>query len=122
MPGLQEGLLRPRRRDLGVQEAQPQGTQQVFLLVDLHESMGEEEMIERQVIVTWTEPEKKKPEPDVFAILTVSAKVANVTYDHAFALATWGEEDGWIFDDPLLDGADVTVHAWADLEPYGGKA
>ena len=45
-------------------------------------------MIERQVIVTWTEPEKKKPEPDVFAILTVSAKVANVTYDHALALAT----------------------------------
>ena len=84
--------------------------------------MGEEEMIERQVIVTWTEPEKKKPEPDVFVRLTVSAKVTNVTYDHAFALATWGEEDGWIFDDPLLDGADVTVHAWADLEPYGGKA
>ena len=122
MPGLQEGVLRPRRRDLGVQEAQPEGTQQVFLLVDLHESMGEEEMIERQVIVTWTEPEEKKPEPDVFVILTVSAKVANVTYDHAFALATWGEDDGWIFDDPLLDGADVTVHAGADLEPYGGKA
>lgn len=68
-------------------------------------------MIEKQVIVSWYTPEEKKPEPDVFVILTVSAKVTNVTYDHALVLATWGEEDGWIFDDPLLDGADVTVHA-----------
>lgn len=46
-------------------------------------------LIERQTIVTWTKPEKK-PEPDIFVVLTVSAKTRNVTYDHALTLATWG--------------------------------
>jgi len=83
-------------------------------------------MIERQVITTWNVPEESKgklPEDDSFVIVTVSGKCDNVTYDHAFAIANYIEDDdGWYFDDPLLERFrdNITVHAWADLEPYGG--
>ena len=80
-------------------------------------------MIERQVIVTWEDPKEKKPEPCVFVVVTVSAKLDGITYDHALAIADWcDDEDGWSFEDPMLERhADrVTVHAWADLEPYAG--
>lgn len=79
--------------------------------------------IERQVITTWHTPAERLPEDDCFVIVTVSGKCDNVTYDHAFAIANYLEdEDGWWFDDPLLERShdDITVHAWADLEPYGG--
>lgn len=80
-------------------------------------------MIERQTIVTWEDPKKKKPEPCVFVVVTVSAELDFITYDHALAVAEWrGDEGGWSFEDPMLERyADrVTVHAWADLEPYKG--
>lgn len=81
-------------------------------------------MIERQVITTWHTPAERLPEDDCFVIVTVSGKCDNVTYDHAFAIANYLEEDedSWWFDDPLLERFhdDITVHAWADLEPYGG--
>lgn len=80
-------------------------------------------MIERQVIVTWYTPEEKLPEEDVFTIVTISGKIYNVTYDHAFAIATYYKNEGWVFDDMFLDvgNRELTVEAWADLEPYGGK-
>lgn len=81
-------------------------------------------MIERQVIVTWYTPEEKLPEEDVFTIVTISGKIYNVTYDHAFAIATYYKNEGWVFDDMLLDVGknELKVDAWADLEPYGGEA
>lgn len=80
-------------------------------------------MIERQVFVTWYTPEEKKPQDDAFVIATISGKVSeNVTYDHAFAIGNYFEGEGWMFecvrDEKYLDG--ITVHAWCDLEPYGG--
>ena len=80
-------------------------------------------MIENQVIVQWNRPIDKMPKDDGFVVVTVSAECGNVTYDHAFAIANYLEEDdGWFFDDPLLERFhdSVKVHAWADLEPYGG--
>ena len=82
-------------------------------------------MIERQVIVQWNKPTEALPKDECFVIVTVSGKCDNVTYDHAFAIANYLEDfddGGWWFDDPLLERFrdDITVHAWADLEPYGG--
>ena len=78
--------------------------------------------VERQVIVQWNKPTEKLPEDDCFVVVTVSGKFGNVTYDHALLIANWMDEDGWYFEDPLAEcfNEDVTVHAWADLEPYGG--
>ena len=43
-----------------------------------------------------------------------------MTYDHALALAEWYDDGfGWgLTDDIKL--TEFTVHAWCDLEPYGG--
>lgn len=51
-------------------------------------------MIERQVITTWYTPEEKLPKDDYFVIVTVSGTLRNVTYDHAFAIANYIEDDG----------------------------
>lgn len=79
-------------------------------------------LIEKQVIVNWYTPDEKMPEDDCFVIVTVSGKFGNVTYDHALLVANWMDVDGWYFEDPLAErfNEDVMVHAWADLEPYGG--
>lgn len=83
-------------------------------------------MIERQVIVTWHTPEERLPIEDLITVVTVSAVVGGeLVYDHTFALATWcfdGEGWGWDFEDIILRQThidNITVHAWADLEPYG---
>lgn len=79
--------------------------------------------IERQTIVTWHTPDEQMPEPCVVVPVTVSGRFGNVTYDHALAIADWCDDDnGWWFQDELLNRHSdrVTVHAWADLEPYGG--
>lgn len=80
-------------------------------------------MIERQVIVTWHKPEEKLPLKDELVIVTVSGKIANITFDHCFAIASYCEEEGWWIDcaQNENDMGDLTVHAWCDLEPYGGK-
>lgn len=80
-------------------------------------------MIKRQVIVTWYSPDEKLPPNDDFVITTVSGKVGNVEYDHAFEIASWLPDDGWWFlniDTEDKDG-EIKVLAWCDLEPYGGK-
>lgn len=79
-------------------------------------------MIEQQVIVTWET--KKPPKPDIIVPVTISLKADHVTYDHAMVMADWLEEDnGWFFYDDFAQRHHelVTVHAWADLEPYGGQ-
>lgn len=83
--------------------------------------------IEQQVIVNWYPPEKKLPEEGTDVIVTVSGKrpsevFGSVEYDHAFMVAQYWDEEGWVFDN--VDGDlvfdEFTVHAWCDLEPYGG--
>lgn len=80
-------------------------------------------LVERQVIVTWTRPDDRMPEPCVFVVVTVSAKLFRLTYDHALVIADWDDKEGWWFEDSLLNQHQdlVTVHAWADLEPYKGN-
>ena len=79
-------------------------------------------MIERQTIVTWYTPEEKLPNEGDITVVTISGRRANnITYDHAFALAEWYDDgDGWNLTD--IDMDEFTVHAWADLTPYGGKS
>lgn len=78
-------------------------------------------MIERQVIVTWHTMDEKEPEDGVYVPVTVSGKIGSVEYDHALAIGAWYSDESWSFDDVILDtnSEKVTVHAWADLEPYG---
>ena len=77
-------------------------------------------MIERQVIVTWHKPEEKLPLTDELVIATVSGKIANITFDHCFAIASYCEGEGWWIDcaENEKDMDELTVHAWCDLEPY----
>ena len=78
-------------------------------------------MIERQTIVTWYTPEEKMPNEGDITVVTISGKRGGVTYDHSFALAEWfNDGDGWNLTD--IDMDEFTVHAWADLTPYGGKS
>ena len=75
-------------------------------------------MIEKQVLVTWYIPEEKLPPEGNIVLVTLSGRGVNITYDHCFALATWFNEGGWLLED--LTFYDFTIHAWADIEPYGG--
>lgn len=80
-------------------------------------------MTERQVIVTWYTPEEKLPDDDDFVVTSISGKTGNMTYDHALVVASYWYGEGWLFDgmDPEESDANITVHAWCDLEPYKGE-
>lgn len=76
-------------------------------------------IIERQVITTWYTPSEKLPKEGNIVVVTISGHTGNVTYDHAFALASYYDDgDGWALEDYVID--DFNIHAWCDLEPYGG--
>ena len=79
-------------------------------------------LTERQVIVTWYTPEEKLPEEGIFVVATVSGKGPNVTYDHTLMIAKWWGEEGWEISGLDFDTEEYVVHAWCDLEPYGGGA
>ena len=70
-------------------------------------------MIERQVIVTWTDPADHLPADDEFVVVTVSGKFGNVTWDHAFAIGSWVPDEGWYIEgfDPDESDANITVNA-----------
>lgn len=78
--------------------------------------------VERQVIVTWYTPDEKVPEDGVIVVATISGKCKNITFDHALVTAEFYEDEGWCVEpfDFTLKGAWLKVHAWCDLEPYGG--
>ena len=84
-------------------------------------------IIERQTLVTWHDPETKKPKEGDITVVTISGKVGNVQLDHTFALAEWFDDgDGWdvygIGEEPDVDAGDfIKIEAWADLVPYGGN-
>ena len=78
-------------------------------------------MIERQVIVTWHTPAEKLPEKFQTDVATISGKGIGVKYDHAFGLIEW-TGDQWDMDMVDVDWTEFVVHAWCDLEPYGGKS
>ena len=75
-------------------------------------------MIERQTIVTWRTPnERVKPPIGVSVTATVSGKKGGAIYNHVLMqVERW--DDGWKLCDAEMD--ELQVHAWCDLEPYGG--
>lgn len=75
-------------------------------------------MIENQVIAIWNTPDKHPEQGDIVVVTVSGTRGKHITYDHAFALASWFEEDGWLLEDTILDG--FVIHAWCDLEPYKG--
>lgn len=79
-------------------------------------------MIQRQVITTWYTPEEKLPPDGVMVIATISGKVKgqNWDFDHAFAIMEYWEDSGWEYSDGMNFDS-LTVHAWCDLDPYGGN-
>ena len=80
-------------------------------------------LIERQVIVTWYTPEEKLP-PEYHSVVTsISGKIGKTRFDHALTTAMWADDGcGWIIEGYAdYENADITVHAWADIEPYGFK-
>lgn len=80
-------------------------------------------MVEKQTIVTWYKPKEKKPPEGISVVTCISFKGDRVTYDHAMVIGNWmDDDDEWLFDDHLANHYRyiVKVHAWCDLEPYGG--
>ena len=75
--------------------------------------------IENQVIACWHSPDKPPKNGDI-VVTTVSGKRGkHITYDHAFALASWFDDGlGWQLEDVYMD--EFVVHGWCDLEPYKG--
>jgi len=80
-------------------------------------------LVERQVFVTWYRPEEKLPEDGIFKPVTVSGRVRNITFDHSLAIGAYFSGEGWYFDfcKTQEEMDQIVVHAWCDLEPYGGK-
>lgn len=81
-------------------------------------------LIERQVIVTWFTPDEKLPEDGLLVVTSVSGKIDHITFDHTLMIADYISGEGWFFEYPGIDTEEemnaMTVHAWCDLEPYGG--
>lgn len=76
-------------------------------------------LIERQVIATWHTPEEKLPEDDRIVLITISSKGRLFDRDHELTTAKWfGGSTGWLI--LAHDCKEFTVHAWCDIEPYGG--
>lgn len=76
-------------------------------------------LVERQTIATWHTPEEAVPPDGEIFLVTVSGTDKNITYDHAFALAEYWHDEGWLFHNVSRE-ADLTVLAWSNIEPYGG--
>lgn len=77
-------------------------------------------MIERQVIVTWYEPWENVPEEGEIVVATISGKRGNVKYENTFALVEWWKGTGWVMSEDSIKMDEFVVHAWCDLELYGG--
>ena len=74
--------------------------------------------IENQVIVQWYRPSQEPKEGEI-VVATVSYNVGSCHCDHVLEKVWWWKDFGY----ELADGDDVdnlVVHAWCDLEPYGG--
>ena len=75
--------------------------------------------VERQTIVTWFTPEEKLPEEDVCVLATVTATAGNKRFIRTILPVFYCEDEGWYELD--YGFSEMIVHAWCDLEPYGGN-
>ena len=74
---------------------------------------------ERQVIVTWTTPGERLPDPDMYVVVTVNAQAGGSSWENALMTgAYYDDTDEWEIVG-LPEEADYEVVAWADLDPYG---
>ena len=75
------------------------------------------------MIVQWYTPEEKMPEQYEIVPVTISGvnKQGNLKWDNALVMASWDSQSGWMIEGyELEEFAELTVHAWCDLRPYGG--
>lgn len=75
---------------------------------------------ERQVFVTWYKPEEKPPEEGVFVVVTLSGTGPYTDYYRTLMIASWDANYGWDVEGLDSDTTGFTVHAWCDLQSYGG--
>lgn len=77
-------------------------------------------LIERQVIVNWYTPEEKLPPEYNSVVATISGKAGNAIYENAMVMMDYAADGcGWVSSEGI-EFDELTVHAWCDLEPYGG--
>ena len=72
-----------------------------------------------QVIVQWHRPSQEPKEGEI-VVATVSYDVGSCHCDHVLDEVWYWKDIGY----ELSDGSEVdnlVVHAWCDLEPYGGE-
>ena len=79
--------------------------------------------IERQTVVTWRTPQESLPEEHQQVVVSMSGYNRNTVWQNCLAIAFYDDEVGWVLDnlDPDLVFNKMTIHAWADLVPYGGE-
>lgn len=78
-------------------------------------------------IITWYTPDEKMPPEDNYVVVSVSGWYIKpsgfkVELDHALMIASWADDgNGWIVDgiNDADNEAEINVHAWCDIEPYG---
>lgn len=76
----------------------------------------------RQVIATWYEPKKKLPPTDQYVVITYSGEAGSRRFVNALGIGAYYPGEGWFIDELDKNESDcMTVHAWCDLEPYGGE-
>lgn len=80
-------------------------------------------MAERQTIVTWYEPDEKLPPEGSFVLVTMSGKAGRCNYIRTLKIAAWyNDGTGWEIEGwENKKDAEFTIHAWADIDPYGLK-
>lgn len=116
-------------QNVSVRSRKEHGLQKDRMLPDrrkMQKEKGVNEMIERQVIVTWYTPEEKLPKEGERVPCTISGFVGSWLFHRALVLGKYREDKGWEFDEAFTGEPNIariraiTVHAWADLEPYSG--
>jgi hypothetical protein len=70
-------------------------------------------------VLRWWNPRQCKPKQGQLVVATIDYKVGSCTYTRELAILTYWKDTGYEFADGS-EVDDLVVHAWADLEPYGG--
>lgn len=70
----------------------------------------------------WIPVTERMPQSDNQVLVIVSGRWENITFDHAYELASWSAEEGWIMEAwPELENPEVT-HWMPMPEPAKGGA
>lgn len=91
----------------------------VYHVLSKEEDDKLKQTIRRGVHFSWHHTEAADfPNEGEAALVCVSGEKGVVTYDHAFVVAEM-HEDGWEFEDPVMDKmTDVVVHGWMPLPDF----